>query len=218
MHDIAVKPANGPAYLLTRAKRDDTDLVLSPVPQGRKAASSMSLNSQADALTALTFDDMRPAAAAPGTDIATVRLFDGQVFEIAGRKEADKAFISITAHRDAALAAQFPELAAAKAADKPAMPLSPATPAAAAVVPAAPPAPAPPATPAVPAHPASVALAADQTTERLAARAKGLEFEIPLYKYESLFRRLDDMLEPKAPPAPKTPPAAKASAAPKAGS
>ena len=44
VHDIAVKPANGPAYLLTRAKRDDTDLVLSPVPKGRTAVSSMSLN------------------------------------------------------------------------------------------------------------------------------------------------------------------------------
>ena len=217
VHDIAVKPANGPAYLLTRARRDDTDLVLSPVPKGRTAVSSMSLNSQADSLTALNFDDMRPApaATAPGTDLATVRLFDGQVFEIAGRKEADKAFITITAHRDPSLAAQFPEHAAAKPAEKPAMPATPAAPAAAApaaAAPAAPPAPAPPAAPAAPAHPDSVAPAADQSTERLAARAKGLEFEIPLYKYESLFRRLDDMLEPK------TPPATKAPAAPKSGS
>ena len=211
VHDIAVKPANGPAYVLTRAKREDTDLVLSPVPKGRTAVSSMSLNSQADSLTALNFDDMRPSpAGVPGTDHATFRLFDGQVFEIAGRKEADKAYITITAHRDAALAAQFPELAA-KAADKPGLPAPagapPATAAApAGEAPAAPPAPAPPAAPAVPAHPASVALAADQTTERLAARATGLEFEIPLYKYESLFRHLEDMLEPKAPPAAKTPP------------
>ena len=184
VHDIAVKPANGPAYLLSRAKRDDVDMVLSPVPKGRTAVSSMSLNSQADSLVSLNFDDMRPApaAAAPATDRTTFRLFDGQVFEIAGRKEADKAYITITARRDAALAAQFPEPAPEAA------PAAPAAPAAAAAPPAL-------ATP-----------AADQTTERLAARAKGLEFEIPLYKYESLFRRLEDMLEPKNQAATQTTP------------
>jgi hypothetical protein len=31
--------------------------------------------------------------------------------------------------------------------------------------------------------------------ERLAARAQGLEFEIPLYKYETLFRKQEDLLE-----------------------
>ena len=34
VHDIAVKPASGPAYLLTRAKRGDADLALSPDPEG----------------------------------------------------------------------------------------------------------------------------------------------------------------------------------------
>src|SRR5688572_17877089 len=73
VHDIAGKPANGPAYLLSRANRDDVDMVLSPVPKGRTAVSSMSLNSQAASLVSLTFDDMRPApaAAAPATDRTT---------------------------------------------------------------------------------------------------------------------------------------------------
>ena len=74
VHDIAVKPGSGPAYLLTRAKRGDADLALSPVPKGRKPASSMSINGQADALTAFNFDDMRARARrrrAPPMDRAT---------------------------------------------------------------------------------------------------------------------------------------------------
>jgi hypothetical protein len=31
----------------------------------------------------------------------------------------------------------------------------------------------------------------------VATRARGLEFEIPLYKYDSLFRKQEDLLEPK---------------------
>ena len=200
VHDIAVKNANGPGYVLTRAQRGDMDLVLSPVPKGRKPASAMSLNSQTDSLVAFNFDDMRapPDNAAPATDHATFRLFDGQVFEIAGRKDGDKAYVTINASRDAALAARFPE-PAPKAPAAPAA-ASPATPPAAGADKTAAP-PAPPAAPAAPAAPAP-----DRSAERLMARAKGMEFEIPLYKYESIFRGMEEMLEPKEQPGATTPP------------
>ena len=182
VHDVAVKPKDGPAYLLSRAQRG-TDFALSPVPKGRKPASSMSLNAQGETLIGFNFDDMRPvpASAAAATDHATFRTFDGQVVEFAGRKEGEKAYVTVRASRDAALAAQFPEPAAAPAAEPAATP---------AVTPAA-----TPATPAAAAAPA--AKPADQTVERLTTRASGREFEIPLYKYESLFRPLEDLLEPK---------------------
>ena len=126
VHDISVKPAGGPAYLLSRAKRGDTDLALSPVPKGRTAASSMSLNGQADALTAFQFrrhaHRCRPRRPRPPIT-PRIRTFDGQVFEFAGRKEADKAWVTVAASRDAALAAQFPE-------PPPAAPATPAAPAA----------------------------------------------------------------------------------------
>jgi hypothetical protein len=178
MHDVAVRPASGPAYLLTRARRGDTDLALSPVPKGRKPASSMSINAQADGLTAFNFDEIRaaPATTPAAVDRATFRTFDGQVFELTGHKDGEKAYVSIAARRDPALAAQFPETPAA------------APPAAADAKAAAPAAPAAAATPPKP----------DQHAERVAARAQGLEFEIPLYKYESIFKPLDGLLEPKA--------------------
>jgi hypothetical protein len=46
--------------------------------------------------------------------------------------------------------------------------------------------------------------------ERLTARGKGVEFEIPLYKYESLFKPQEDLLEPKPTPPPSALDAAKA--------
>ena len=36
---------------------------------------------------------------------------------------------------------------------------------------------------------------ADQTVEKLGARAKGVEFEIPTYKYEAIFRKQEELLE-----------------------
>jgi hypothetical protein len=181
VHEVAVRPKDGPAYLLSRAQRG-TDLTLSPVPRGRKPSSSMALNAQAETLIGFNFDDMRPvsASAAAATDRTTFRTFDGQVLEFAGRKEGEKAYVTVTASRDPALAAKFPE-------------------------PAATPATTPAATPAATeaAAPAPAAKPADQTVERLTARGNGREFEIPLYKYESLFRPLEDMLEPKPEPTAK---------------
>jgi uncharacterized protein DUF4340 len=178
VHDVSVKTA-GSGYVLTRAARGDLDISVSPVPKGRKPVTSMSLGSQLEALTGFNFDDVHTArspAVAP-TDTATYRTFDGQVLEFAGRRDGDKAFVTIAAHRDPELAAKFPEAPAAS----PAPAISPAT------APATAPAPA-----------AAAAKPADQTAEKLAARAKGVEFEIPVYKYEAIFRKPEDLYEKPA--------------------
>jgi hypothetical protein len=179
VHDIAVRPAAGPAYLLTRAKRGDADLSLSPVPKGRSVASAMSIDAQGDALVAFNFDDVRavPAAAPAPTDHATYRSFDGSVFELSGRRDAQKAYVRVNASHDAALAAEFAAPAAAE----------PAKPAAAAAT-----------EPTKPAGTAAPAPGAD--VERLAARAKGVEYEIPVYKYEAIFKPQEELLEKKPEP------------------
>jgi len=174
VHDIAVKPASGPAYLLTRAERNGTEVTMSPIPKGRTAMSSMSLQAQADALAAFHFDDVRAvtAPAAAPTDVATYRTFDGQVIEISGRREGEKAFVRFATRRDPMLAAKFPE------------------PAPDPVVP-------PPAGVAVTPAPAASPKTPDQTAEKLGARAKGVEYEIPTYKYEAIFKKQDELLEAK---------------------
>jgi hypothetical protein len=141
------------------------------VPKGRKPASSLSLGAQADALTAFNFDDVRalPSPAPATTDSATYRTFDGQVIEFAGRREGDKAYVTVSARRDPALAAQF----APAAVDAATQAKNAAT---AATTPAQP---------------------QDKTTERLATRTQGMEFEIPVYKYEAIFKPHEQLLEPK---------------------
>ena len=180
VHDVSVKPASGPAYVLTRADPKATDVTLSPIPKGRTPVSAMSLNGQAEALTAFHFDDVRalpappaPAAATPATDSATYRTFDGQVIEFTGHREGDKAFVAISTRRDPELAAKFPE-------------------------PAPTPATSPVAATPVPAAPATPAKLPDQTAETLGARAKGMEYEIPAYKYEAIFKKQEELLEKPA--------------------
>jgi hypothetical protein len=175
VHDIAVRPAAGPAYLLTRAKRGDAGLTLSPVPKGRSTVTPMSLDSQGEVLSAFLFDDVHALAspAPAATDHATWRTFDGQVIEIAGRRNGEKTFITLTAHRDAALAAQFPAPAPAPA---PAAPVDKDKPAAPAAAPESP-------------QPSA------RTVERLAVRITGVEFEIPAYKYDALFKPQEELLE-----------------------
>src|SRR5690606_28428653 len=132
-------------------------------PNGRKPASSMSLGTQADALVAFHFDDLRPvpdpAPAMP--DTATYRTFDGQVFEFRGRRDGDKAYITVAARRDPQLAAQFPKPTATEAIAKGEVKVT------------APPEPAPDE-------------AADRAVDRINERAAGVEFEIPVYKYEAI--------------------------------
>jgi hypothetical protein len=171
VHDISVTPTKGAAYTLTRANRGDNDLTLAPLPKGRTPASSFSLNGQAEALVAFNFDDVHPlpSPAPTATDRATYRTFDGQVIELNGRRTADKAYVTVSARRDPALAVRFP-------AEKPADP----KPADAKSADAKPQAAKPSAT----------------TVERLSARAQGVEFEIPAYKYDSIFKPQEELLEP----------------------
>jgi hypothetical protein len=191
VHEISARVGKGPAYLLSRPQRSAPELTLTPVPRGRSAVSTMSLSGQAEALVSLNFDDLRAApASAPSGDTVTYRTFDGQVITFSGRREGEKAFVTLSASRDAALAAKFaPAAAAALTAPGAPAPATPAAPSAAAPAAAAPAVAAP--------APAAEPSAQSKTVERLASRTQGLEFEIPVYKYEAIFRPYEDLLEKK---------------------
>jgi hypothetical protein len=189
IHEVSARVGKGPSYLLSRAQPGDADLALSPVPKGRTAVSNMVLGGQAEALASFHFDDVRAAVAAEAADTVTYRTFDGQVITFTGHREGDKAYVAVSAQRDPALAARF--------APTPAVPATPANPSAA-------PTPAPAANAATAAAPVPTAekpATEDKTTERITSRAQGVEFEIPVYKYEAIFKPYDELFEK---PAPKT--------------
>jgi hypothetical protein len=58
------------------------------------------------------------------------------------------------------------------------------------------------------AAPAAAATPAEQTVERLTARTQGVEFEIPAYKYDAIFKKPEDLLE-KLPERAQNPPGKK---------
>jgi hypothetical protein len=186
IHEVSAKVGKAPAYLLSRAQPGDADLTLSPVPKGRTAVSNMVLGGQAEALTSFHFDDIRAAAVpAEGADTVTYRTFDGQVISFTGHREGDKAYISVSAQRDPALAARFAPAA------------TPATPpVTSAPIPAA-----GEANAVTPVPTAEKPATEDKTTERITARAQGMEFEIPVYKYEAIFKPYEELLEKPAPKA-----------------
>jgi hypothetical protein len=184
VHEISARVGKGPAYLLTRAQPGAPDLVLSPVPKGRTAVSTMALGGQAEALASFNFDDVQQVGTPPAAaDTVTYRTFDGQVFTFNGRRSGDKAFVSVTARRDAELAKKFAPPAA-----------TPATPAPA----VAPPPPAGEAIANAPTPATTTPAPEDRTTERIAERAQNVEFEIPVYKYEAIFRPYEELLEKPA--------------------
>lgn len=172
IREVSVKTGKAPAYQVSRTTQGNSELSLSPLPKGRAAVSNMVLNGQVEALTSFHFDDVRalPSPTPDYPDSAIYRSYDGQVIEFAGRREGDKAFITVKAHRDAAPAAAPAAIAA--------------------------PAPAAAASPDAAGNPAP-AETPDRTTERLASRVQAVEFEIPGYKYDGMFKPLEDLLEKK---------------------
>jgi Domain of unknown function (DUF4340) len=177
VRDLTVKTGKAATYQLTRAKQGDAELALTPVPKGRAAASNMVLNGQVESLVAFNFEEVRalPSPAPVYPDSAIYRTFDGQVIEFAGRRDGDKTYITVKAQRDPSLVAPPAALAA---------PAPTAAPEASPVAPVA-------------TGNAADAEPRDNTAERLATRTQGVEFEVPAYKYEGIFKPFEELLEPK---------------------
>jgi hypothetical protein len=144
--EVEVTPASGPAYKISREKKEDTDFKVTGIPKGRELSSPGAANAIAGDLAMLALTDVRktPDTAAstgktPKPDRATVRTFDGLDLQLEGTKEGETHFISLT--------------------------------------------------------PTSTAKETATESETLATRTKGWQFEIPAYKYDSLFKPLEDLLQ-----------------------
>jgi phage gpG-like protein len=146
--EIELQPASGPAYTVARGSAQQTDFSVSKLPKGRELSGPGAANAVAGALASLTLDDVRKAAGA-GTEPAhaTFHTFDGLTVDVAGRKDGDRRFITLSAQSSTKETA-----AEAQAVD---------------------------------------------------ARFSGWEIEVPGYKYDALFRPLEDLLKKPEPPSKK---------------
>jgi hypothetical protein len=161
--EVALTPASGPSYTVSREKKEDAEFAVSNVPKGRELSSSTIASSVAGALVALNLDDVRKAgapseispaegaesgngkasrdAAKPSTAHAVFKTFDGLTLDITGRQEGDERLLSIKAESTAKETASE----------------------------------------------ASV----------LNKRFAGWEFEVPTYKYDAIFKPMEELLTEK---------------------
>jgi len=148
MKEIAVKPAQGPAYTASRTSKDQPDYTVAEIPKGRELSSPAAADPIAGSLGSLSLDDVQhaPAAAPAGVSHAIFKTFDGLEIDVAGRKDGTRTLIALA--------------------------------------------------------PRSSAKETEAEAQALEARLKGWEFEIPSYKYDGMFRPLEDLLKkPPEPPA-----------------
>ena len=156
IQSIAVKPADGPAYVVHRnatiAKNSGAasssagspgaqSFTLDGVPAGRQAADSATLAPTPSTYSGLTADDVTPVGSIDFSKatVATLALADGNVITLTGTTSGDKHWI---------------QLQASKGGD-------------------------------------------------LDAKLAGRAFDIAGYRYDAIFRPLEQLLVPKAPPAAK---------------
>jgi hypothetical protein len=155
-------------YTAMKATRADADFKVDPLPKGKELNSPSAANGAASALMSLALDDVQPKAnIASGKPAAqaTYKTFDGLIVELAGYKKEDKRYITLTPTFDAKLAEQF---RVKTATDDKAEADAPAPPAAANI---------------------------EDESKQIAAKVADWAYEIPEYKFDAIFRPLDEVLK-----------------------
>jgi hypothetical protein len=186
IQEARVHPVSGAPYTVKRDTREQSDFTVPDLPKGRTLSSPTAANSASSALAGLTFDDVRAVKAdeawSKEAAQAQFRLFDGSVITVRGRTMDDKHWIRVTSAFDPALNERFAQASKTDSAV-----------AAAAKDAATKPAPAAP-TPAAPSTKTAAEIRTD--SETLAKRTDGWVYSIPGYKYDTIFRPLDQLLQP----------------------
>lgn len=168
-------------YTAAKSSRADADFAVAQLPKGKQLASPSAANGVASALTSLTLTDVQPASAFAGVAPAAgarFTTFDGLIVELQGWKRDDKRFIAVKTSHDPQLAERFKPAAEAEdkkqdAADKTGAPSDKRADAAKAQE-----------------KQPNAAEEAKTSNARLA----GWVYEIPEYKYELMFKPLEELL------------------------
>ncbi|WP_116808607.1 DUF4340 domain-containing protein [Steroidobacter cummioxidans] len=159
-------------YSAVKKTRADEDFTVEGLPKGKQLSSPSAADNFATALAGLTLSDVKAASEVtdPPSARATIRTFDGLVTEASGWTKDDKHYVALKTSYDAALADKF-KVATADTEKKDANSEG-----------------APPADP-----PASRNVAEESTKAN--AQLNGWVYEIPAYKYEAIFKPMDELIK-----------------------
>lgn len=178
----------GKPYSAVKKTRADADFAVEGLPKGKELSSPSAADNFATALAGLTLSDVKPAAEVTDQPSAraTIKTFDGLVTEATGWKKDDKHFIALKTSYDAALADKF-KVATAEPEKKD------APDAAKKEGEGSPPAPATDKPADTAAKPA--ARNVEEESTKANAQLNGWVYEIPAYKYDAIFKPLDELIK-----------------------
>jgi hypothetical protein len=173
--EVDVAPAGSPAYKVSREKKEQTDFSVTGVPKGRELSSPSAGNAYGSALTLLTLTDVKKApsgdaaASAGSAPAAAGASGTGTAKTTDAKARAGAKEGSAAAPRVTFRTFDGLELQITGQVDGDHRLIS--------IV------------------PQSTAKETADEAQKLDARVKGWQFEIPTYKYDALFRPLEDLLK-----------------------
>jgi Domain of unknown function (DUF4340) len=103
VREVAEKPAQGPAYVASREKKEQSNFTVGPLPKRRALTGPAAAEPLAASLASLALDDVRKVTsagdAAPAH--AVFSTFDGLQLELSGRKDGTHDLVLISARSSA---------------------------------------------------------------------------------------------------------------------
>jgi hypothetical protein len=166
-------------YKAAKAKRADADFTVTDLPRGKKLSAPSAANALATALSGLTLTDVHSADAFGGARPAaraTYTTFDGLVVQLEGWQRDDKRYIALKTSYDGQLAQRFRTPTATND-----VKANEAKPDAAGKTPEAKPV-------------ESAQANAEEDAKTISSRTSGWIYEIPSYKYEQIFKAVDELV------------------------
>ena len=180
MQSATVTTKDAKPYTAAKATRADANFSVDGLPKGKSLSAPTAANSVASALASLSLSDVRAASAfqsTPPAAHATFKTFDGLTVEVDGWVQDNKHYVALRPSFDAAQAEHF-KVATAPAAEK--KPEEKKGEAPTATKPEEPPKPAAP--------------NVQEDATKAATKLNSWVYEIPDYKYEALFKPMDQLV------------------------
>ncbi len=192
IQSATVQAKGAKPYTAAKNAKADADFSVAGLPKGKKLTSPSAANTLATALTGVALSDVQPAAEfeSPPDVTATYQTFDGLVLEIKGWSKDDKRYLAGQARFDAALADRFkaasepPDSKETNAQDTAAAAMAKTDQSDAAGTDKAD----------GPAKPSAATPNVAEEAKSVNEKLSGWVFEIPEYKYNAIFKPLDDLV------------------------